>query len=646
MGSASRAGGARKNAEAVSDAYSLTQSLVQEHHETVLALHAEMLAQAPAQLQELRSCSDEDLELVHAFLDDPILIFRFYRRAGFDAEHTRSMLLKTLQWRLEGGIDALAHDLLHSTYMRSTRNHIPLFWMHTRFRDRLGRPCLYVRLQHVERTDEGLRELKTTVIGIFEVMRRYLLHINRRSKRGDPVVQCVTLIDVAESGLSNMELEMLPFFVDLLKNHYPGMSGAVYVLRYSWLHAGLWRMVRPVLPPKLLARLFFVDVQELLAHFDHAIPQTLGGPLHVDITTDSSDVFHYFTRAAAWRRESTSTSEHSHDLSLPRPRHHDYGSMYDVMSKAGSPYAFLTPRTSVPATPRSRGMKGQPMLQLHDLPTSPDAYRPRSFEDRRSSTSQTFSTLWERWSQWLWRTSAPPHHPDIDPQAWPAEPRIVKSPTRSEQNPLPVSDATSAAVTAAATPSITTQPLLPKINEDGAPSKDPAATAGVYKPTYVSDKNTAVMRYLSWRAHKYAEMDGHVSPYNIENPFFGYPAAYVDGDNEASSSARPTGFSRDLHVRRRKRDLVRTLSYLFVLRLIHLYRTLRRHARTVVWGMLGPRQAWASLWNTSRRRELWGRWWARRLGSSAMLIILAVWLTYTQRVRPPASLLWRRTPIP
>lgn len=107
-------------------------------------------------------------------------------------------------------------------------------------------------------------------------------------------------------------------------------------------------------------------------------------------------------------------------------------------------------------------------------------------------------------------------------------------------------------------------------------------------------------RYLSWRAHKYAEMDGHVSPYNIENPYFGYPAAYVD-DGEPMDAAsttsvvnvtdasNPAGLSRQLRVRRRKRDLLRTLGYLFVLRLLNLYCQARRMAGVVYWVVLRRR---------------------------------------------------------
>lgn len=624
----SRASGARQNAERVSSAYKATQSLFQEHKDFVHALHADMMNHVAQELSETHSYTDAELKLALEFLDDIVMTFRFARRAGFEMDIARSMLIKTVQWRLEGGIDALAQDMLHSPYMDATSNGVPLLWGHSRFRDRLGRPCLYVRLQHVERTPDGLRELKKSVIAALDIMRRYLLRVNRRTKQGDPVIQCVTLIDVMEAGLSNVELDMLPFLIDLLKNHYPGMSGAVYVLRYSWFHAGLWRMLRPILPPKLLERLFFVDAPELLAHFDHHVPQCLGGPLPVSIAPDTSDVFNYFVRAAVWAHErpnehvtgviaSTTASEACVSTKMPARsargdpvppslwiRHQDFGTIYDVMSRYGSPYTSmtpLTPHTSVPPTPRLRPQSSSPSLQLRDLPMSPEAYKwkqkthheppavPNAYHTR---DTRPWSSLLLSWLPiWLYgkRTDGTSFSDATD--LIPAEPRIVSSKCTSSKNAEEHAPPEASA-------------LLPSEGSTPAPKALTSSTnfAATVPPSSVNatDESNSVTRYLSRRAHMYAEMEGHVSPYNIENPYFGYPASYVNeqgsiGLDMSKSGARPAGFSRELHVRRRKRDLVRTLTYLFVLRLVRLYRWIRRSIYVVVWNVLGPRRAWASL---------------------------------------------------
>lgn len=576
----SRPSGAHKSTESVLAAYRVIQSLFKDHEKVVDTLHADLMEHAFQALSAEHTYTDEERQRIHEFLDDRVMIFRFLRRAGFDTDTARSMLLKTIAWRMEGAIDALPQDLLQSPYMNATSNGIPLFWQHSRFRDKLGRPALYVRLQHVERTPEGLHELKKTIIASFDVMRRYLLRVNRRTRRGDPVIQCVVLVDVMDAGLANVELDMLPFFTDLLKNHYPSICGAVYILRYSWFHAGLWRMLRPILPPKLLERLFFVDRPELLAHFEHHIPRSLGGPLTVPIAPDTSDVFNYFVRAAAWSypptNTTTTTSGSTPKASDPSPpalriRQHDFDTIYDVMSCMGSPYTSArtprTPHTSVPTTPHLHAQTGSP-IQLHDLPTSPKAYRwKRASSDARPMVSWLLS--WFRPVQRAGDNEAP------------AEP--IK--TRQGRD------------------------------LDAVPTPTPPAAAKAPPTTYGSAESNTVTRYLSWRAHKYAEMDGHVSPYNIENPYFGYPASYVTNDPASvdltasdpaaaavvasSGGARPAGFSREIHVKRRKRDLVRTLSYLFVLRLIRLYHTIRRGIIVVVWNVLGPHRAWASLGRTA-----------------------------------------------
>ena len=522
---------ARKNAERVSDAYAATRGLFEAHREDVRKVHRALLDELPRQLAATAAYRDEDVRHARELMDDPALVFRFLRRTQFHVDSARDALFKTLQWRAAGKIDSLAQDLLHSPFLSATRTGLPLFWMHSRFRDRLGRPALYMRLHSLERSLEGLHELKSTIIATLDVVRRYLLHVNRRTRRGPPVLQCVLVVDVGDAGISNIELELLPFLVDLLRNHYPGIAGAVYVLRFGWIQAGLWRMLRPVLPEKLLTRMFFVDVRELRAHFDHAVPRTLGGPLNVDIAPDTSDVFNYFVRAAAWRRRGHAPSDGEPPPAL-RLRAPDYESIYDVMSRVGSPYTSATPLTARSETPHV------------STPATP--------LDTASAATARPSLM-----QWLY--------------AWMMSSGM--GPTNAAEPTLD-------------TPSQPTQAPVAEDNASAPANKGPA-----------SDPVSAVTHYLSWRAHKYAKMDGHVSPYNIENPFFGYPATYVsDTDMSPARTAhtRPAGFTRNLHVLRRKRDLLRTLGYLLVLRLFSAYRALGRGVSVVI-GALRMERAFAAL---------------------------------------------------
>ena len=61
-----------------------------------------------------------------------------------------------------------------------------------------------------------------------------------------------------------------------------------------------------------------------------------------------------------------------------------------------------------------------------------------------------------------------------------------------------------------------------------------------------------------------------------------------------TAHTRPAGFTRNLHVLRRKRDLLRTLGYLLVLRLFSAYRALGRGVSVVI-GALRMERAFAAL---------------------------------------------------
>lgn len=54
----------------------------------------------------------------------------------------------------------------------------------------------------------------------------------------------------------------------LLKNHFPGMVGAVFVLNYGWSFAGMWALARRILPQTALDRILFPTKADLLQFFD------------------------------------------------------------------------------------------------------------------------------------------------------------------------------------------------------------------------------------------------------------------------------------------------------------------------------------------------------------------------------------------
>ena len=109
----------------------------------------------------------------------------------------------------------------------------------------------------------------------------------------------------------------------------------------------------------------------------------------------------------------------------------------------------------------------------------------------------------------------------------------------------------------------------------------------------------------SVRSHPASQrrLAGTISPYNSINPFYGYPAQrFLPSTSEAGYGKTPS--IRPFHSRRRKRDLIKTLSYLFALRLLAAHRKLKWRlsvAWRIVWDTLVRWEAVAHRRSSSRR---------------------------------------------
>lgn len=86
--------------------------------------------------------------------------------------------------------------------------------------------------------DATLDSLKEYLAFTLEIIRRYLADLSKRDAGGRPVVQVVFMLDLAGASLSNLEMDLLPFIMHLLKNNFPGMVGAIYILNYGLAYAG------------------------------------------------------------------------------------------------------------------------------------------------------------------------------------------------------------------------------------------------------------------------------------------------------------------------------------------------------------------------------------------------------------------------
>ncbi|PWN43177.1 hypothetical protein IE81DRAFT_322690 [Ceraceosorus guamensis] len=362
------------------------------HAEEIDGLRATALEQLPDAIAEELQLGDDAREEVRRFLSDRATLFRFFRRARFSQEGALSLLTGSLLWRIRTDLPALNLSSLHPIFVAPPAGRPPLFWANTRFRDRYRRPCGVINLRSLERADvDGLNEVREYIVACMECIRRQLaedyaryrqdrkgkgnrnaLQIARNQQEIDdglavpealPPLQMVIAISLKSSGIANLEMELLPFLLDLLKNHFPGMVGAIYMMHYGWVHSGMWGLAKRVLPKEALARIFFPSNAEMAAeHFepDHLLTEW-GGDWDVKMTDETNDIMIRHARPARSGRQSQPSSlpgSPTEKDQSARPTLSRTGSFESVLDEyhsfAPSPWAsrVATPRASAPATPR------------------------------------------------------------------------------------------------------------------------------------------------------------------------------------------------------------------------------------------------------------------------------------------------------
>ncbi|TKY89820.1 hypothetical protein EX895_001117 [Sporisorium graminicola] len=664
-------------------------------HEKHLDLVAKYQSNYPAveQLQKLakqqildESASQLDLNeegkaRVLVYLSDFANLFRFYRRSRYDEQQALALLNATVLWRMRTDLDLLSLSSLNPLYVTPPPPNPPLFWVNSNFVDLYGRPCGIINLRSVERTAENtLDQLKEYIVACMEIMRRYVADLYRNSistsnqakREQDTVLQASIAIDLASSGMANLELELLPFLLDLLKNHVPGMVGAVYVLNYGWIHSGMWAVIKRVLPQQALAKIFFPSYDELREHFDpQNIPACYGGQLDVAVESSTNDVLRKYGRP---RRASVATSAAStppHSPGAPRKmsRTNSYESIYEVFYSADStPWASrpITPRHSEPSTPRGHGADSNAAGGLKMTPSAARKLKhlQMSRGDLSSAAENAHSAGWSRPGseprivdgRAVGLSVSVGASPFVTPSATPAgplSPRVARSknPDRHVRFSAARDRSASPQRRVGATSNFTLylpqedeEAVLPSESEESdASGKDgelpPTATNAAvggggllnrlrrFSETRFTSKDSqsapetqdadadeveasgGTIMYiepssprlqvdhldepplqhvahtlLSHRTRRSAR-DGLVSPYNANNPFFGYPA-YNPPTPEATFRLNRSATPQHVHSRRRKRDLLRTLTYLFVLRILAFNRRLRWRM-SLVWREVG-----------------------------------------------------------
>ncbi|KAA1133929.1 hypothetical protein PGTUg99_032378 [Puccinia graminis f. sp. tritici] len=249
-----------------------------QHQPTIQALHHQAINQLLPQLTQALELTPLSAQLITNFLNDKLNLFRFLNRNHFDSQLTLQALSTSIKWRLTANIDLLSLNSLEPIYLSN-----PLLFFHPQLKDRWGRTSAILNLRYLTRTEDGsLDGLKEFIAWNCELARRSMYEsnpelINQICSSSSPPsspnqipfsLQISLIVDLKGASINNLEVELLPYLLHLVKDNFPDMLGAVFILNYGWMYAGMWQVVKRILSQSTLDRILFPSQSELLQFFE------------------------------------------------------------------------------------------------------------------------------------------------------------------------------------------------------------------------------------------------------------------------------------------------------------------------------------------------------------------------------------------
>ncbi|KAI8068340.1 CRAL-TRIO domain-containing protein [Gongronella butleri] len=204
------------------------------------------------------------LRAAHFFPPRKVTLFRFLLDSDDDIDAAHDLLVETTMWRLEHGVD----DLHWDQFLAWFEHGFAFYHGH----DRQGQPIALIQLRAfpvkaVVVPDLGMY-LQNYACTMMEIARRWTLHETRaRQSRSDAAplaLELTVVVDLQDAPFVALDHRAVRHLAQVMERHYPFCVGKIFVIHFSWVHQGLWQLLKLLLSEETKRLISFVEKDELL----------------------------------------------------------------------------------------------------------------------------------------------------------------------------------------------------------------------------------------------------------------------------------------------------------------------------------------------------------------------------------------------
>ncbi|KAG8228141.1 hypothetical protein J437_LFUL002796 [Ladona fulva] len=220
---------------------------------------------------------------------------RFLMHNDCEMKESLDMLWEAVDWRNKVG----ANDITESTINRGFLEGGVLF---VRGKDKDGKPLLILKVKKHTKSHGDPEGLKKYVIYWFERLERLT--------KGD---QITLFFDMADAGLSNLDMELIKYLIGMFKTNYPYFLNFILVFEMPWVMNAAFKIIKSMLPAKGVERLRVVTKSSLKEYVDadNAL-KCWGGRDDYEFVFESEQIAPVKSRGEEARKKVT-FAENSHD---------------------------------------------------------------------------------------------------------------------------------------------------------------------------------------------------------------------------------------------------------------------------------------------------------------------------------------------
>jgi len=146
-------------------------------------------------------------------------------------------------------------------------------------------------------------DIQSIILQTMERLRANLQRLNVNSGSSQPILQYIVLLDLAGMSLTSVKKEVITWTLREAIPRFPGMLAGVLMFNFSWVHSGLWNVIKRLLPASALSRVFFPSSKDLIGFMSASnLPSDYGGSLpDLSSLDDPLQIVEFHQREQSWR---------------------------------------------------------------------------------------------------------------------------------------------------------------------------------------------------------------------------------------------------------------------------------------------------------------------------------------------------------